>query len=79
MTRITDRKSREGSSPLYHRSFNPGNMLATVALLACFARRNNLTATANNMHSLTRDVVGDANSAYALVQDSQGPNLVTIL
>jgi hypothetical protein len=34
-----DRKSREGSSPLYHRSryFNPGNMLATVALLACFA------------------------------------------
>jgi hypothetical protein len=34
-----DGKSREGSSPLYHRSryFNPGNMLATVALLACFA------------------------------------------
>ena len=30
-----DGKSREGSSPLYHRS--PGNMLATVALLACFA------------------------------------------
>src|SRR5262249_3776453 len=34
-----DGKSREGSSPLPHRSryFNPGNMLATVALLACFA------------------------------------------
>jgi hypothetical protein len=34
-----DRKSREGTSPLYHRSryFNSGNMLATVALLACFA------------------------------------------
>ena len=34
-----DGKSREGSSPLYHRSryLNPGNMLATVALLACFA------------------------------------------
>jgi hypothetical protein len=34
-----DEKSREGSSPLYHRSryFNPGNMLATMAVLACFA------------------------------------------
>ena len=34
-----DGKSCEGSSPLPHRSryFNPGNMLATVALLACFA------------------------------------------
>ena len=34
-----DGKSREGSSPLPHMSryFNPGNMLATVALLACFA------------------------------------------
>ena len=34
-----DGKSREGSSPLYHRSryFNPGNMLATMAVLACFA------------------------------------------
>ena len=34
-----DGKSREGSSPLYHRSryFNPANMLATVALLVCFA------------------------------------------
>jgi len=33
-----DEKSREGSSPLYHRSryFNPGNMLATMAVLACF-------------------------------------------
>ena len=32
-------ESREGSSPLYHRSryFNPGNMLATMAVLACFA------------------------------------------
>jgi hypothetical protein len=39
MTRITDRKSREGSSALYHRFryFSPGEMLATVALLACFA------------------------------------------
>jgi hypothetical protein len=34
-----DGKSREGFSPLYHRSryFSPANMLATVALLACFA------------------------------------------
>jgi hypothetical protein len=34
-----DEKFREGSSPLYHRSryFNPGNMLATMAVLACFA------------------------------------------
>ena len=34
-----DGKSREGSSPLYHRSryFNTANMLATVALLVCFA------------------------------------------